>query len=220
MSYRIEIGPWVKNRLARAPNALQLPSKDLDIFVVRDFLSHKECEGLIRLIDRDKIPSQILAPSDDPEYRTSESCNLDPKDPLVRAVEDKLTYLLGIQPAHGESVQGQRYAIGQQFKAHHDFFYVDQPYWEEMNRTGGQRTWTAMMFLNAPESGGATFFPEAGLRIKPRTGNLLTWNNLDAAGEPNPFSLHQGMPVEGGVKYIITKWYRERPWAVSSAPLY
>jgi len=24
--------------------------------------------------------------------------------------------------------------------------------------------------------------------------------------------LHQGMPVEQGVKYVLTKWYRERPW--------
>ena len=35
---------------------------------------------------------------------------------------------------------------------------------------------------------------------------------MDAIGEPNHFSLHQGMPVTAGTKYIITKWYRERPW--------
>jgi len=32
-------------------------------------------------------------------------------------------------------------------------------------------------------------------------------------GELNDFSLHQGMPVEAGVKYVLTKWYRERPWS-------
>ena len=26
--------------------------------------------------------------------------------------------------------------------------------------------------------------------------------------------IHQGMPVVAGVKYIITKWYRERPWGI------
>lgn len=220
MSYRAQIGAWVRDRLLHNPAALKIPSNDLDIFVVRDFLSAKECQGLIKLIDRDKIPSQILAPSDDPAYRTSESCNLDPRDRLVRIVESKIAQLMGIQPAHGESIQGQRYAPGQQFKPHHDFFYVDEPYWPEMNRTGGQRTWTAMMFLNAPEAGGHTGFPKAGLKIAPRAGNLLTWNNLDALGEPNPFSLHQGSAVEAGVKYVITKWYRERPWRESATPLY
>lgn len=72
-----------------------------------------------------------------------------------------------------------------------------------------------MVFLNAPEAGGRTNFPTAGLMITPRTGNLLVWNNMDALGARNAASLHQGMPVERGVKgvkYVLTKWYRERPW--------
>jgi prolyl 4-hydroxylase len=69
-----------------------------------------------------------------------------------------------------------------------------------------------MVFLNQPEAGGQTFFPLANIKISPRRGNLLAWNNLDPAGEPNMFALHQGLPVEAGLKYIITKWYRERPW--------
>jgi prolyl 4-hydroxylase len=109
-------------------------------------------------------------------------------------------------------VQGQRYAIGQQFKPHHDFFYTDQGYYKAEAESGGQRTWTAMAFLNAPEGGGQTAFPELDLKIAPRAGNLLVWNNMDSDGEPNRFTLHQGMPVIAGVKYVITKWYRERPW--------
>jgi prolyl 4-hydroxylase len=66
--------------------------------------------------------------------------------------------------------------------------------------------------LNEPESGGQTFFPQANVRVTPRTGNLLLWNNLDEFGEPNTYSLHTGMPVEAGTKYVITKWYRERDW--------
>ena len=220
VDYKIAIGTWVKERLRRHPKAFKIPSNDLDVFVIRDFLSREECEGIMALIDTNKIPSQLLAPSADPEFRTSESCNLDPNDPLVRKVEEKITRTIGIQPAHGETVQGQRYDVGQQFKPHHDFFYVNQAYWPEMQRTGGQRTWTAMIFLNEPLSGGHTAFPEAKLKVAPRAGNMLVWNNLDSVGQPNPFSLHSGTPVIEGVKYIITKWYRERPWVVSSAPVY
>ncbi len=218
--YKIAIGARVKDRLARSPSAFKIPSNDLDIFVVRDFLTRGECERLIRLIDAQRIPSQLLAPTSDPEFRTSESCNLDPFDPIVQQVEAKITGLLGIDPAHGETIQGQRYAAGQQFKLHHDFFHIDQPYWEEMQKSGGQRTWTAMVFLNEPEGGGHTWFEKAAIKVAPRTGNLLAWNNLDAIGEPNFFSLHQGMPVTAGVKYIITKWNRERPWGYSSVPTY
>ena len=211
--YRAAIGPWVRNRLLKVPFIFKLPAAGLDIFVLRDFLTAEECAGLIERIDADRAPSGVLGDAPEAEYRTSETCNLHPDDPLVEQVEDKLTTLIGIDPAHGETIQGQRYAVGQQFKPHHDFFYTDQPYWQEQHDRGGQRTWTAMVFLNQPEAGGQTNFEKANVRITPRAGNLLVWNNLDDRGEPNDQSLHQGMPVEAGTKYIITKWYRERPWS-------
>lgn len=210
--YRMQIGTFVRDRVLKTPNAFKLPASGLDIFVVRDFLSHKECADVIALIDKDRVPSGLLAPSDDPDFRTSESCNLRLEDRANQMVEAKINRLTGIDPTHGETIQGQRYAVGQQFKPHHDFFYTSQPYWPEMEKQGGQRTWTAMIFLNAPEAGGQTFFPNAKVRVTPRAGNLLLWNNLDQYGEPNTFSLHTGCPVEDGIKYVITKWYRERPW--------
>jgi prolyl 4-hydroxylase len=210
--YRMQIGAWVKERLLRTPNSMKLPAQGLDIFVVRNFLDKKQCDQLIALIDKGRQPSGLLADSPDPEFRTSESCNLRLTDRVNREVEGKINALMGIQPDHGETIQGQRYAVGQQFKEHHDFFYASEPYWPEQQRQGGQRTWTAMIFLNEPEAGGQTSFAKAGIRVTPRTGNLLAWNNLDALGEPNIYSLHSGVPVEAGVKYVITKWYRERPW--------
>ena len=220
VDYRVCIGAEVKERLTRHEGAFKIPSYDLDIFIVRDFLDRAECAALIAAIDANRIPSKLLAPSADPDFRTSESCNLDPTDPFVRKIERKIAGLLGIDPHRGETIQGQRYAPGQRFKLHHDFFDPGQPYWDEMNRCGGQRTWTAMIFLNEPEAGGETAFPKADIKVAPRTGNLLAWNNLNIIGEPNYFSLHEGMPVTAGTKYIITKWHRERAWAYSDVPMY
>ena len=72
----------------------------------------------------------------------------------------------------------------------------------------------------SPIEGGETFFPSAGIKVTPRAGNLLIWNNMDADGHPNPASLHQGMPVLAGTKYVITKWYRERPWSYAPVTTY
>ena len=209
---RAEIGARVRRQLLAVPGIYKVTAEGLDLFLLRDFVTGSECDALIRMIDADRQPSRLLADEADPEFRTSESCNLDPRNPVVRAIEAKLARLTGIDPSFGETIQGQRYAVGQQFKPHHDFFFTSEPYWPAQEKAGGQRTWTAMMFLNAPEEGGQTFFPKAGVRIVPRRGNLLAWNNMDAAGEPNDQSLHQGMPVLAGVKYVITKWFRERPW--------
>ncbi|PMZ61406.1 oxygenase, partial [Pseudomonas sp. FW306-2-11AA] len=81
-----------------------------------------------------------------------------------------------IDPVHGETMQGQRYAVGQHFRAHFDYFNEAQPYWPKMVETGGQRTWTAMIYLNDVEEGGATWFPTIGIRVAPKKGLLLTWN--------------------------------------------
>ncbi len=210
--YRMDIGAEVRARLLATPGVMKVPAQGLDLFVRRDFLPAGECAALIKQIDADRAPSKILADNPDPDFRTSETCNLDFRSPLARRVEARITGLMGIHPEHGETIQGQRYAPGQQFKCHHDFFYTSEPYWPEQDKVGGQRTWTVMIFLNTPEEGGQTFFPKAKVKITPRAGNLLAWNNLDEYGEPNDQSLHQGMPVEAGTKYIITKWYRERPW--------
>src|SRR3546814_2501840 len=94
----------------------------------------------------------------------------------------KIAGIIAVDPACGETIQGQRYAVGQQFKPHHDFFFTSEAYWPEQEKHGGQRTWTAMMFLNAVDEGGQTQFPEAKVRISPRKGNLLVWNNLADRG--------------------------------------
>ena len=67
-----------------------------------------------------------------------------------------------------------------------------------------------MIYLNQPEDGGATRFKLIGKTVQPETGKLLAWNNLLPDGRPNPATLHQGMRVRKGNKYILTKWFRER----------
>ena len=215
-SPRARIGADVRARLAGTKGVARIPKDRLEAYVVPDFVTREECDALMALIDAGRAPSGLLAPTPDTEFRTSESCNLDPADPVVAGLEARINALMGIEPHFAETVQGQRYAVGQQFKPHHDFFHTNQSYWKVQEKIGGQRTWTVMAFLNKPEAGGQTQFPKAGIRITPAPGYLLIWNNMDVAGEPNDFSLHQGCPVEAGVKYVVTKWYRERPWGVAS----
>jgi len=212
---RTKIGVQVAEKLSLVPGITRVPVSSLDMFVLHDFLSSDECDALITMIDSKRKPSRLMSSSHpDAGFRTSETCNLDPSDELVRVVDARISALLGVDPQCGEFIQGQRYGAGQQFKPHHDFLRASEPYWGRQKDIGGQRTWTAMTYLNVPAKGGETFFPRLRLKLIPRRGNLVVWNNLDGRGEPNIFSLHQGMPVVAGVKFIITKWYRERSWAL------
>jgi homospermidine synthase len=72
----------------------------------------------------------------------------------------------------------------------------------------GQRTWTFMIYLNDVEGGGETEFPEIGVKLTPKRGRAVAWNNLRASGEGNELTRHQSLPVTAGTKTIITKWFR------------
>lgn len=207
-----EIGRHTAARLARNPRVQIVQGQGIDLHVCQDFLTPEECGGLIAMIDSDRKPSGLLSATDDPDFRTSESCDFDRWHPFIDGIDRRICELLGMKPRQGETLQGQRYVVGQQFKAHHDYFHVSEAYWHDERKRGGQRSWTAMIYLDEPVSGGETWFSAAGLKVTPRAAMLLAWNNMDRAGQPNAQALHESMPVTDGVKNIVTKWYRERYW--------
>ncbi|HYC65798.1 MAG TPA: 2OG-Fe(II) oxygenase [Reyranellaceae bacterium] len=192
----------------------RVPSRKLDLFIVRGFLDPATCAALIERIDQRRRPSEIADDIGIANYRTSETCDLDPGDPLVAAVDSKIAGLLGLALETSEPLQGQRYAPGQEFKPHTDTFEPGGYDFYVHTADMGQRTWTAMIYLNEPEDGGATRFKTIGKTVKPEAGKLLAWNNLLPDGRPNPATLHQGMKVRRGTKYVLTKWFRERSAAV------
>jgi len=198
-------------RLGRTAGVQKVPTDKLELFVVRRFLDAEACGALIERIDARRRPSAIPDDIGIADYRTSETCDLDWRDPVVAQVDMRIAGLLGLDLAASEPLQGQRYATGQEFKPHTDTFEPGGYDYHVHTAETGQRTWTAMVYLNAPEDGGATRFKTIGKTIRPEPGKLVTWNNLLADGRPNPATLHQGMKVRSGVKYVITKWFRERP---------
>ena len=204
-----QIGALVSQRLEHSTFVQSVGHPDAQVYLYPDFLSTTVCDQLMALIDADAEPSTLYDPSALAEgFRTSYSCNFK-LDPIVTKIETRLCNVMGIPNQYAETMQGQRYLVGQQFKPHHDFFHTDQDYWEKERNSGGQRTWTAMIFLNEPEEGGHTAFPNLGFNIIPQQGLLLMWNNMNPDGTENHDTLHAGMPVIEGAKYVITKWYRQ-----------
>lgn len=190
----------------------RVPTPRLELFILRDFLSNGDCAALIERIEAQRRPSTIADANGDDYFRTSETCDLDHADPLVAAVDAKIAALSGIDPDHAEPLQGQRYEVGQEFKPHTDYFEPGGDDFERYCSIAGQRTWTFMVYLNDVEAGGATRFRVIDKLVKPERGKLLAWNNRLPDGSVNPASLHHGMKVRQGRKYVITRWYRERPW--------
>lgn len=190
----------------------RVPSPKLEMFILRDFLSAEECAELVGLIEAERQPSTLANDNGHPDFRTSETCHLSHAHRAVAALDAKLAAISGIDSAHGEALQGQRYEVGKEFKPHTDYFEPSSPDYKEHCEASGQRTWTFMIYLNDVPAGGATRFKAVNKTIQPETGKLLAWNNRNPNGSLNGSTLHHAMKVRNGLKYVITRWYRERPW--------
>jgi prolyl 4-hydroxylase len=206
-----EMNPAAK--LRETPGVQRVPTHELELFIVKNFLDAASCSALIERIDRKRRPSEIADDVGIANFRTSETCDLDWRDPVIGEVDRRIAELLGLNLAASEPLQGQRYAPGQEFKPHTDTFEPGGYDFLVHTADSGQRTWTAMVYLNQPEDGGATRFKTIGKTVQPETGKLLAWNNLLPDGRPNPATLHQGMKVRRGTKYVLTKWFRQQATA-------
>jgi prolyl 4-hydroxylase len=208
----------ISRRLTKNGDVRSIGQMGLELYATNDFLSADKCAALIDMIDIHCAPSSVLKGTDEPEddqFRTSFTSGFDRGDPLVAELDAKICELLGIDPRRGEPMQGQRYHPGQQCKPHFDAFVKYSPHWPSLSAHSGQRTWTVMVYLNEPVGGGYTNFPDAMTGVKPQTGMLATWNNLDLAGGMNEAAYHEGVVVTAGVKYTVTKWFRENFWTPS-----
>lgn len=199
-------------RLSAQPGIQRLPTPKAELFQHKRFVPDDLAADLIALIDSGRRPSTIADDNGDAYFRTSETCDLAADLPAVERIEAMITALSGLDPAYGEPLQGQRYAERQEFKAHTDYFAPGGRDFAKFCSLSGNRTWTFMAYLNEVEAGGATRFKLLDKTFQPEPGKLLCWNNRLADGGVNHATLHHGMKVRKGVKYVITKWYRERPW--------
>jgi prolyl 4-hydroxylase len=207
------IGKKVSSRLEANPLVQKVGVEKAQIYYSENFLPPDDCSMLMDIIDREAIPSTLYKGTELEGYRTSSSCNFDRTDEDIQRISQRVADLLGLDVDHGETIQGQRYQIGQQYKQHQDYFHPSTAYWDDEMAGAGQRSWTAMVYLNQPAQGGATNFPTFHMSVQPRTGMLLAWNNMKPDGTPNPNTLHIGSPVILGTKYVFTNWFRERRWA-------
>ena len=181
------------------------------LVLFRNFLSHQECDSLIRLA-RDRIEASEVIDMQNgatrhDEGRTSSGMNFQRAEtPLIERIEKRIVALLRWPYEKGEALQVLRYRAGQEYQPHFDYVDPTQPGAGPFLARGGQRVATFLMYLNTPEDGGGTNFPDAGLEIAAHKGSALFFS-YDRP-DPNTLTRHGGMPVRAGEKWVATKWLR------------
>ncbi len=128
--------------------------------------------------------------------------------PLLQKIAAGVARMTGIPESHQESQQILHYLPGGEYSPHYDAF----PHGSKALEHGGNRILTVIFYLNTVKSGGETTFPELGVSVSPIPCTAIVFANLTGSRQVNPYSLHAGVPVTDGEKWISTIWIREKPY--------
>lgn len=170
------------------------------------FLSQAECTYLRGALEQELQPSVVVDPATGHmvphPVRTSDGAvyGVFAEDLVVGAINRRIAALSGTGLGQGEPLQLLRYRPGAEYRAHMDAL-PSEP---------NQRVMTALVYLSDDYEGGETRFLRTGLDFRGRTGDALLFRNAKEDGAPDPMSLHAGLPVTRGVKYIASRWIRAR----------
>lgn len=174
-------------------------------------LSHEECDELIALSRPKLLKSQVVDPDSggnmDHESRKSEGTYfLIRENPLVERIDERIGRMLDWPVENGEGLQILHYRPGGEYTPHFDWFDPALP--GALN--GGNRVATLIIYLEPCEEGGATRFPDIGFEVMPQKGSALFFS-YDRPSR-DTLTLHAGLPVVTGEKWIATRWMREEAY--------
>lgn len=203
--------PWIEADGRRVDVLASMDAPRL--VVLGGLLSHEECAALIEAARSRLARSLTVEGNTGGEAvngdRTSRGMFFErAENELIATIERRIAKLLDWPAENGEGLQVLHYAAGAEYKPHHDYFNPDEPGAPALLKRGGQRVATLIMYLNEPEKGGATLFPDLRLTVAARRGNAVFFSYPQA--HPGSRTLHGGAPVLAGEKWIATKWLRER----------
>eukprot|EP00927_Polykrikos_kofoidii_P037479 TRINITY_DN31636_c0_g2_i1.p1 TRINITY_DN31636_c0_g2~~TRINITY_DN31636_c0_g2_i1.p1 ORF type:complete len:881 (-),score=142.06 TRINITY_DN31636_c0_g2_i1:363-2864(-) len=218
-----EMGKFLGELVLPSENrSLQLRSLGHDtgpqVTYIKDFLSEQEMWHVIEKASAN-FQSSVVDEGDGlkaASYRTSESSWLsdDSEDPLITGILARIKLVTGLSLVSAEPFQVAHYMDKSKgkYEPHLDWGVstkVSRDYDEIDGIYRGARMATFLIYLNDVASGGATAFVKLNLSIVPERGSAVLWYNLHPSAEGDTLVRHGACPVEGGEKFIMTKWIHE-----------
>lgn len=181
------------------------------IVVLANLLSDEECDALVAAarprLSRSLTVSVKTGGEEENVDRTSQGMFFARgESQTIARIEARLAHLLRWPVENGEGLQILRYGPGAEYKPHYDYFDPHEPGTPSILARGGQRVATVVIYLNEPEAGGGTVFPDVQFECMPRKGHAVFFSY--SRPHPDSHSLHGGSPVLSGEKWIATKWLR------------
>ncbi|MDR3427127.1 2OG-Fe(II) oxygenase [Silvimonas sp.] len=185
------------------------------IAVLDDVFSHEECDELVKLSQARLKRSTIVDPKTGQDAVIEERTSFGTffhvnENEFIARLDRRISEVMNWPVENGEGLQILNYKVGGEYKPHFDYFPESDPGSRVHLDRGGQRVSTLIVYLNDVEEGGSTVFPELGLTVGPKKGAAVYFEYTNSSGQVDPMTLHGGLPVLKGEKWIVTKWMRQR----------
>jgi prolyl 4-hydroxylase len=181
-----------------------------------NFVSQTEIDHIINKATPEFRESKLVSGYSS-NVRKSETAWLSKNDPIISEIIKRVCDITTIPFENAEKMQVVKYGPNGYYNEHYDASCDDRKECVEFEKNGGQRVVTMIIYLNDDFTGGTTNFPNLKQEFIPKKGNVLLFYSLQNDGNKcHPLSLHAGMPVKTGQKYIANIWLRERKYTITS----
>lgn len=171
-------------------------------------ISDHDCDEMIEIAESQFTKATTLG-NDNDNYRVALFTWIYRNVPIAIKLREITSLETGLPIDNMEDLHIVKYEVGGEYKKHHDFFHPGENYYESCMVRGGQRVKSVLFYLNDDFEGGETVFPKLNMKVKPVKNKMVIWDNLNEDGTLDHDSIHAGLPVTKGVKYIAVIWIRE-----------
>ena len=159
---------------------------------------------------KDKYEKSYIVGGYNESIRKSKTCWLDKSDPVINTIIQRVCDIVKKPIENAEDLQIVKYDPNGYYNEHHDSCCDDSEECKEFLKGGGNRIVTMVIYLNDDFEGGATRFVNLEKDIKPdKYSGILFFPMNKNQDKCHNKSLHAGLPILSGNKYIANVWIRE-----------
>jgi hypothetical protein len=208
----IDVGAWTDPAPERRP-LCESPR----IRAAANFVRPEVCAWLIEKA-RGRLSSAPSYDGQSPRFVEARHCSdflFDGEDVdlVLLHVRERIAAVTYLPVAGLEPTQLFHYGLGQEIRPHFD--HPREGLTDDKAGPAPERLATFLLYLNDDYDGGDLEFPRIGLRHKGRTGDGAYFAHIDPNGARDALSLHAGLPVTRGEKWILSQWIVDRPYVPS-----